>query len=153
VDEFDIRDRINPDDCEIGGKTEDDEGCVDDETTPQACLNEWAAEYEIDPPRPCYIDTFRHDFESDYKYVLYSGGCDYYNPNRSVNVWWDETQSDWDQVMISSGDLTNRNGSDTLVKGKIRKMWNLKTNAKDRIGFRIPASWPDFKYTGIGVGP
>jgi len=99
--------------CACGGGTnsgsndvEDDEtapngGCVDDETTPQECLDQWVEDFSY-TPRSCFINsqtlTFTINGNPSYAYILYYGGCG----SRSVDVWFNFRTNEWNDLLVSS---------------------------------------------------
>jgi hypothetical protein len=127
--------------------TDDDTSCIDDETTRQACLDQWVNDFQF-TPRTCFLNsqTLTHqaaNMQTSYAYVLYYGGCSHL----SVDVWFDRTPAQWNNLVISSGANMNENSN---VSG--RKYFNLKTGGIDRVGFRVPRSQlEDWSYTGAEV--
>jgi len=142
--------------CACGGGTTDGSnddsaddtpttGCVDDETTPQECLDQWVEDFTF-TTRSCFINsqtlTYTLNGNPSHAYILYYGGCG----SRSVDVWFNFSNNDWNDLLISSS-------ANALDLDGRRKEWNLKTGGADRVGFRVPADQINgFRYQGRAVG-
>jgi len=104
--------------------------CIDDVTTRQACLDKWVDEYEF-TPRNCFMNMhYNTQTNSDgevYAYLLYYGGC----YHLSIDVWFDRTTTQWNNLEISSD-------SNIISDASQRKTFNLKTGGTDKVGFRVP---------------
>lgn len=77
--------------------------CVNDEMTPQACLDEWTASFDI-TPRDCYLDyeekAVRNMDQVDYVYMLYHGGC--LRNGLSIDIEFEQTSAAWENITIDS---------------------------------------------------
>lgn len=107
--------------------------CIDDDTTPQACLDKWVREYPFNV-LSCFFRGYRLRYTQggvpQFAYAIYYGGCG----ARSVDTWFDRTPAQW-----ADPDLLTSTGANLTSNGSTRKMFNLKTGGVDRVGFRIPA--------------
>lgn len=124
----------------------DNDGC-DANCEIQRELDDWVDSYTDIEIKACYIDTFTmypSDTSIDWMYVMYVGGCDHYGATVDVEFDYD----DWSEVFYSTGALSNlKSDGDNL------KIFNLSTDAKDRVGFRVLKSMGEFPYTDVYVGP
>jgi len=85
-------------------------GCIDDDTTPQECLDQWTAEFQVTSP-DCGFEsqTVRHTENGvvKYGYVIYYGGCG----DQSMDVWFRYGTNKWRKILKSSSpDATFNNG-------------------------------------------
>ena len=126
----------------IGGGVEPaPAGCVDDAATPQACLDEWVANFDIGPPGGCYVNSYTLSFTGSHHYTLVYGGC----PPYSVDATFDQPASFWDDVLVAGGDKVNLKESSGGTY-----LFNLETGARDRLGFRLPED-KSIEYSGAEV--
>lgn len=67
-------------------------------------MTSWASDYTgFNEPIPCYVDTYKNvdenpDDDRFYHYLMFVGGCDHFEPDRSIDIWWDETAENWDKI-------------------------------------------------------
>ena len=104
-------------------------GCIDDATSPQACLDEWVQNYDIGPIASCYINSFALTYIGSHVYVIFYGGCGSW----SVDAQFDKPASWWNDVLVATGEKVNLKQQDSSSY-----LFNLKTGAQDRLGFRLP---------------
>jgi len=105
--------------------------CLSDAETPQACLDEWVLDFEFEV-RNCFLNEKRRTATvngSSYQYLLYFGGCG----DASVDIWFDRTAEQWDDILIYTGSNELTDQSDEMTR-----YFNLKTGGQDVIGFRLP---------------
>ena len=125
--------------------------CKNDEETPEECLNSWIDGYDVYGNHNVNYDfcgtsnIWNRHFSHTHDYLLKYGGCTV--NDRSVDVYFEQPQSTWDDVDIATGDKINQYaeyGRD-CPSGKVCKKFNMQynnstagNNNKDRVGFRIP---------------
>ena len=82
--------------------------CVNDASTPQACLEAWVIEENarVESFQGCGSSRWTYYFNGQYQYYLTWGGCNYYPqyaPNyQARGVSFDATASEWDEIYISA---------------------------------------------------
>lgn len=127
----------------------------------QCELEKWADGYQLDDPKACYLDTLTvvpSDLAEEWKYLMYSGGCDYNGQPRSVDLKFEYHDDIWAKVLFSEhAEKTNLVSETPLAGGYTLRLFNLEKGAKDRVAFRVPTDGSlgtvEFKYTTVGVGP
>ena len=77
--------------------------CVDDATTPQACLDEWVANFDIGSAGGCFLNGFTETWVGSHVYLIYYGGCAPW----SLDVLFDQPASVWDDILVAGGDKVN----------------------------------------------
>ena len=85
--------------------------------------------YDIGTPGSCYINSYTLTYVGSHIYVIFYGGCGAW----SVDAQFDKPTSWWSDVLVAGGEKVNlkqQDGSSYL--------FNMKTGAQDRLGFRLP---------------
>ena len=134
--------------CGCGGGTtggSDPYGCVSYQTTGTNCFNkfvekELAAEIKATEGKCSYWTNSRST--NEYIYKVWYGAC----KDGSWDLSFDATPEQWKQIVFSDTEFMNYKGAaaDTTVGGKVRKTFNIKYGARDRVAFQLPVSMSDF---------